>query len=74
MKQKNNSYHFIYLKFQRMRLEKEKLEQENEKKSKSDCEIFWSSIDSDNKVTQIEKDEINGIFFFFFFFFYLNKK
>jgi len=43
----------------RMRLEKEKIEQENENKNKSDSEIFWSSIDSNNSVTQIEKDEIN---------------
>ncbi|ORX76731.1 hypothetical protein BCR32DRAFT_248500 [Anaeromyces robustus] len=42
-----------------MRLEKEQLEQENERKSKSDSEIFWSSIDNKNTVTQIEKDEIN---------------
>jgi len=45
-----------------MRLEKEKIEQENENKNKSDSEIFWSSIDSNNSVTQIEKDEINGNF------------
>jgi len=43
-----------------MRLEKEQLEKENERKTKSDSEIFWSSIDSNNSVTQIEKDEING--------------
>jgi len=43
----------------RMRLEKEQLEKEDEKKSKSDSEIFWNSIDNDNSVTQIEKDEIN---------------